>query len=109
MSGRHSLLVRQIRRHFGGEEAVPPEWRGFLDAVDGAYQQADADRALLERVMDLSSQELMQANSELRQSERAFRDSASLLQATLDSTADGIMAVDLKGRIVELNRRFIEK
>lgn len=108
MAGRHSLLVRQIRRHFGGEEAVPPEFRGFLDAVDVAYQQADADRTLLERAMDLSSQELMQANSELRQSERAFRDSASLLQATLDSTADGIMAVDLKGRIMELNRRFVE-
>lgn len=108
MSGRHSLLLRQIRRHFGGEEAVPPELQGFLDAVDEAYHQADADRTLLERAMDLSSQELMQANSELRQSERAFRDSASLLQATLDATADGILAVDLKGRIVELNLQLVE-
>lgn len=108
MSGRHSLLLRQIRRHFGGEDAVPAEFRGFLDAVDEAYQQADADRVLLERAMDLSSQELLQTNSELRQSEQAFRDSASLLQATLDSTADGIMAVDLKGRIAELNRQFVE-
>lgn len=108
MAGRHSLLQRQIRRHFGSEDAVPAELRGFLDAVNVAYQQADTDRILLERAMDLSSQELMQANSELRQSERAFRDSASLLQATLDSTADGIMAVDLKGRIVELNRQFVE-
>jgi PAS domain S-box-containing protein len=108
MSSRHSLLLRQIRRHFGSEEAVPAEFRGFLDAVDEAYHQADADRSLLERAMDLSSQELMQANSELRQSERAFRDSASLLQATLDSTADGIMAVDLKGRIVELNLQLMK-
>ena len=108
MTGRHSLLLRQIRRHFGSEEAVPAEFRGFLDAVDEAYHQADADRSLLERAMDLSSLELIQANTELRQSERAFRDSASLLQATLDSTADGIMAVDLKGRIVELNLQLVK-
>ncbi|HBB91647.1 MAG TPA: hypothetical protein DC042_07980 [Bacteroidales bacterium] len=32
----------------------------------------------------------------------------SLLQATLDSTADGILAVDLAGMITGFNRRFIE-
>ena len=66
--GRHSLLARQIRRHFGGEERIPECWRPFLDAVDEAYRRSDDDRAMLERSMDLSSQELIQANSALRQS-----------------------------------------
>lgn len=67
-SGRHSLLARQIRRHFGGEEGIPESWRSFLDAVDEAYRRSDDDRAMLERSMDLSSQELIQANAALRQS-----------------------------------------
>lgn len=67
MPNRHSLLVRQIRRHFGNGNAVPEgDWPAFLDAVNQAYKQSDADRALLERSMDLSSQELIQANSDLR-------------------------------------------
>lgn len=32
----------------------------------------------------------------------------SLLQSTLDSTADGILVVDLEGRIVSFNARFVE-
>jgi PAS domain S-box-containing protein len=99
--GRHSLLERQLRRCFGGAEAVPDEWRPFLDAVDAAYRQSDDDRAMLERSMDLSSQELMQANTALRQS-------LSLLQATLESTADGILVVDCGGKIAAFNRRFAE-
>ena len=34
--------------------------------------------------------------------------SYSLLKATLESTADGLLVVDLSGRIVQYNRRFIE-
>lgn len=104
MADRHSLLNRQIRRHFGGEENVPDSdcCRAFLDAVNEAYWQSDADRAMLERSMELSSEELMQANAALRQS-------LSVLQATLESTADGILVVDLEGRrIVASNRRFAE-
>ncbi len=66
---RHSLLARQIRRHFGGEDKVPEDLHAFLDAVDDAYRQSDADREMLERSMDLSSQELIQANSERRRAE----------------------------------------
>lgn len=99
MEERHSLLARQIRRHFGNQ--VPAGMDAFLAAVDDAYRQSDHDRAMLERSMDLSAQELLQANAALRQS-------LSLLQATLDSTADGILVVDLEGRIVTSNRRFAD-
>jgi signal transduction histidine kinase len=68
MAERHSLLAHQIRRFFGTEEGLSGPCLEFLDAVDDAYWQADHHRALLERSMDLSSQELLLANAALRQS-----------------------------------------
>ncbi|MEW6542806.1 MAG: ATP-binding protein [Nitrospirota bacterium] len=70
----HSLLKRQLKRFFGSLDSVPPEWRPFVEAVDKAYREADADRSMLERSLDLSSQELLQSNSELRAIVQAFPD-----------------------------------
>ncbi len=62
----HTLLRRQLTKIFGSPEAAPEELRHLLDAVDAAYQQADHDRELLERSLDLTSDELLEANRELR-------------------------------------------
>jgi two-component system sensor histidine kinase/response regulator len=70
----HSLLKRQLRRHFGDLDSLPKEWQGLLDAVNEAYREFDADRSTLERSLDLSSQELLQANSEMRAVFQAFPD-----------------------------------
>ena len=40
--------------------------------------------------------------------ELELRNALSLLRATLDSTADGIVVVDRRGRMVSFNRRFAE-
>jgi signal transduction histidine kinase/ActR/RegA family two-component response regulator len=61
MDKLHSLLQRQLRR-FGAAD-VPPE---LLAAVDQAYRQFDDDRNMLERSMELSSRELLEANAALR-------------------------------------------
>jgi PAS domain S-box-containing protein len=62
----HSLLKRQLKRCFGEGFVVPPEWREFLDAINDSYCEFDADREMVERSLELSSQELLQANSETR-------------------------------------------
>lgn len=61
----HSLLRRQIKRYLG-EQALSAPLRQMIDAVNSAYYEFDADRGMLERSLDLSSQELLQANSEMR-------------------------------------------
>jgi PAS domain S-box-containing protein len=65
MEQMHSLLKRQLRRHFGDQFRIPEEWQGFIDTVNDAYQESDMDRGMIERSLELSSQELIQANSEV--------------------------------------------
>jgi two-component system, cell cycle sensor histidine kinase and response regulator CckA len=66
MDEKHSLLRRQLKRYLYRAENVPEPFQRFVEAVDEAYRQFDADRLMLERSLDLSSQELLQANSEMR-------------------------------------------
>ena len=69
MAELHSLLRRQLKRHFP-DDRVPEELTAFLAAIDQAYYQFDNDRSMLERSLDLSSQELIQINNELRKAQR---------------------------------------
>jgi len=111
----HRLLQRQINRFLDGQAAMPESLSLFIAAVNEAYESADADRLLIERSLDLMSKELTERNSELR-NELAERQRAeaqleyhlSLLGTTLESTADGILALDREASTVRFNQRFIE-
>jgi two-component system cell cycle sensor histidine kinase/response regulator CckA len=63
---RHRLLQRQVRKCIGGDKPVPEEWLRLIGAVDEAYLQFETDGKLTERSMELSSNELLEANSLLR-------------------------------------------
>ncbi len=43
-----------------------------------------------------------------KETEEKLRDTLSLLSATIESTADGILVVDMKGKIVIYNHKFLE-
>src|SRR6202049_801634 len=79
----HKLLRRQLRKFFGAPENAPPELHAFLAAGDAAYASSDADRALLERSLATTSQELIARNDELRRdlADRELRQ-RSLLERT---------------------------
>jgi PAS domain S-box-containing protein len=70
----HSLLARQLKRYFGGLEDLPVNLTGFLNLVNEAYWGFDDDRKMLERSLELSSQELLQANSDMRAVFQSFPD-----------------------------------
>ncbi len=74
MADRHSLLRRQLRRHLGDGAPLPADLQRFVQAVDEAYHEFDADRRMLERSLELSSQELLQANSKMRAMLQAIPD-----------------------------------
>jgi diguanylate cyclase (GGDEF)-like protein/PAS domain S-box-containing protein len=54
----HRLLARQLRKHLEGDP--DPQLQRLLEAIDEAYQQQDQDRQLVERAMQLASQELFE-------------------------------------------------
>lgn len=66
MEPNHSLLRRQLKRHFGHVSVPEGQWAAFVAAVEAAYQASDQDREMLELSLDLSSQELLQANAEMQ-------------------------------------------
>jgi FixJ family two-component response regulator len=61
--------------------------------------------SLLERSMRYAI-ERKRSEGSLKDSERKLEHSVSLLKATLESTADGILVTDRAGEIVNLNQRF---
>lgn len=69
----HSLLKRQLKQYFGAGKP-PDEFMHFFAAVNKAYFDFDADRNMIERSLEFSSQELMQANSDMQAIFRAFPD-----------------------------------
>jgi light-regulated signal transduction histidine kinase (bacteriophytochrome) len=75
----HPLLKRQLRRQ--GIEEVPEDWSSFVQAVNDAYEQNDADRSMLERSLELSSTELLELNAQMRdRAQELARSNAELEQ-----------------------------
>src|SRR5438876_3534818 len=93
----HSQLKLQLLRHFGNTTVFPPDWQRFLEMVNAAYQQADADRGILERCLDRSAQALFKSNSEMRAMFQAFPD----LSFRID--ADGTLRDYQAGRMAEID------
>lgn len=83
----HRLLKRQLKRYFGDSHNVPEDWKGFIDIVNSTYHESDMDRNMLERSLELSSQELLQANSEMR--------------AIFEVVPDIFFRIDLSGVILD--------
>jgi signal transduction histidine kinase len=109
----NKLLQRQIEKFLGKPQTLPQGLEPLLTAISKAYDGFEADQTLIERSLDISSAELTTINDKLRDeirdrqtAENELRHTVSLLTATLESTADGILVVDEKGTIKDYNKRF---
>jgi PAS domain S-box-containing protein len=95
----HAALAREL---------VVPIFRGdqIVAIVGVGNKPSDYDLSDVEIVRQLGdfSWEVI----ERKQAEEALQQSVSLLQATLDSTADGILVVDTCGNVTSFNQRFVQ-
>lgn len=63
----HPLLARQIRKKLSGVDLADPALQDFIATVNDAYTQADEERELVERTLNVVSEELTEANEKIRQ------------------------------------------
>lgn len=87
---RHRLLSRQLKRFGLNQDSATHPLDAFLEAINDAYHRADEDREMLERSLELSSQELLQANREL--------------QGILKAIPDEVISLDRHGVITHFKK-----
>jgi len=89
MAVSNRLLQRQLKRFLGAQFVIPAEFQGLFDAIGTAYAEFDADHGLIERALDISSQELREANSQM--------------EAVFGAVPDLIFRLDPQGVILGIN------
>ena len=94
MSNLHSLLRRQLKRHFGDLITVPRQLMDMLEDINSAYLEFDNDRLLLERALDLSSQELLE--------------SQALYRSLVETLPLNIFRKDKDGRYSYVNAQYLQ-
>jgi PAS domain-containing protein len=97
----HRLLRRQLKKHLGVGEEIPAALKPFVAAVDAAYADFDSDRAMLERSLELSVKELLEARDKATQAQTRLTDA-------LESISEGFFLFDADDRMVLCNSRYRE-
>ncbi|MDP2815113.1 MAG: PAS domain-containing protein, partial [Rectinemataceae bacterium] len=99
----HRLLIRQLQRHLGKDYVLDGDWPAFLHSISSYYDDVDQERQLLENALEVSSQELTEANGHLRaQSEQEH----ALLRGLIDSIPDLIFFKTPESAYLGCNRAF---
>lgn len=108
----HRLLQRQLKK-LDVSRVNDPALQHFFQTISDAYTQSDRDRELLERSLELASRELTERNRELQTqleeqegTRQALQQSHSLLHASLNSTHDGLLVIDLEMKVRLYNPMF---
>ncbi len=110
----HRLLQRQLKK-FAKSLKHQKQLASFLDAIDNAYRQSDEDRKLLERSLEITSQELVERNLDLKKqlanlrcSEMELTRALSLLRSTLEVSMEAVLVIDPSGKPTIYNNNFLD-
>lgn len=98
------LLLRQIQKYHGGLSNIPAEYHKFLEAVSESYDHYEKDHTLLERTIDLSSNEMMQLNDELREETKKLAAADQELRMLFENIDETFFSVDMKSfRVLQMS------
>ena len=94
-------LLAHRKALLGEDVTFELEWQGrtFLSHVQPLRHADRTIKGVIGVALDVTAE---------RHAQRELSESVSLLKATLDATADGILVVDGEGKVVSANRRFHE-
>ncbi|MCW3084401.1 MAG: kinE 2 [Bacteroidetes bacterium] len=92
----NKLLSRQVQKYLGGLENVPAGLHGFLMAVSESYDHYEKDHRMLERSIDLSSAEMIELNSVLRQETKKLKAADDELRKLFQNIDEVFFSVDMR-------------
>lgn len=100
----HKLLLRQLKKcGLDRLDALSPDVQKLLALVQEAYDQADADRSLLEHSLDLTSQEMMERYRQLlKEIEQRRQAEETLLRNNQELKAVNETMLGREERVLEL-------
>jgi signal transduction histidine kinase/CheY-like chemotaxis protein len=81
---------------------MPADEEGLLRSV--ALQNANSILLVRQR----AEQEMLRAKEELERRTQELAGSLAMMRATLESTWDGILVTDARGRVTDFNRRYVD-
>ena len=84
----HKLLARQIKKTFGEADFENTKLIHFLEIVNQTYLQYDEEKDLIERTMELSSQELTDSLEKLRTQQEILENTYHKLKDTKELLAE---------------------
>jgi PAS domain S-box-containing protein len=99
-----------LEAHLAGRRPFfEAEFRGRL--ANGQYRWFSCRGRVMDRAADGRPRRMVGAVRDINEkklAQTALEESLSLYQATLESTTDGLLALDLAGRIVSWNRKYTD-
>ncbi|KAB8155648.1 GHKL domain-containing protein [Kordia sp. TARA_039_SRF] len=79
------LLKRQLRKYISQDLQNHPEMERFLDAVNRSYNNSEEQFSMLQRATAISSEELFEANQQLRNESDAQKEIIEKLKSVIDT------------------------
>lgn len=100
----NKLLQRQIKKTLGDDFILPENCRLLIDLINETYDHHDNDRKMLERSLEITSEEMIKLNGKLKlESERALSEADVRLKLATDASNVGIWEFDFINNEVTWN------
>lgn len=104
--GQHTynrVLARQIRKALGRKATIPQELDKLFQLISESYDHHDQDRYMLERSIDLSSQELLATNRDLLMQKQELESTLEELRNTQEQLEESERTAALSKQLADAN------
>ncbi len=101
-------LIEERQRMLARGEEPPLRYEFVARARDGRRIPVEASVSYITYKGRRAVQGILRDITERKHAEEGLKQMLSILQSTLESTADGILLVDLYGKIITFNRKFAQ-